>query len=228
MNQKIAVFIVGAIVLLLVFTALAFHCRQPEKFTDIYNVESSKVKTLLIRDGNTGEAASTSESEKITAFLKLMDKSSFRKQKNPQTMGWSYYVDLYENEEKYVRITFGEGVRVEEIITSGGYYRVNTTSYYSISEDLTGMIENFYGLLAEEVTRTDSGNFAGQIDEDTIQIRISGVPDGYPPRLFQLSENLLKNFNEFNLEQEDEILFQYRDNPGEKPVIIHIEKLINN
>ncbi|MGI6119894.1 MAG: hypothetical protein ACOYIB_04865 [Desulfosporosinus sp.] len=61
----------------------------------------------------------------------------------------------------------------------------------------------------ETKVKTDSGRYNGQIDSNSIEIKISGVPDKMEPRVFRLSEPLKEKFNEYKLNSGDTIKFNY-------------------
>jgi len=84
------------------------------------------------------------------------------------------------------------------------------------------------GISGEETVteaHVDSGRYVGQVDSNSIEIRISGVPDEIAPRVFQLSDELKERFDEYELETGDEILFTYVPSEGRQPVIVEIRKM---
>jgi len=80
----------------------------------------------------------------------------------------------------------------------------------------------------ESETRKDTGRFMGQIDGNSIEVKVSGVPEDMSLRAFQLGDNIKEDFDKYGLEPGDEISFTYevpRGKRGERPVIIGINKL---
>jgi hypothetical protein len=77
----------------------------------------------------------------------------------------------------------------------------------------------------EENIKTDSGRYVGQIDSNFIEIKISGVPDEKAAKSFKLSDEIKANFEEYELETEDNIKFNYIENENGNNVIVSIEKL---
>ncbi|MGI5838668.1 MAG: protease complex subunit PrcB family protein [bacterium] len=77
----------------------------------------------------------------------------------------------------------------------------------------------------ETPERTDTGRYAGQIDSNSIEIMISGVPAENAARAFRLSEALKAGFAGLNLAEGDEIRFTYQDRNIGQPVITQIEKI---
>lgn len=73
--------------------------------------------------------------------------------------------------------------------------------------------------------KTDSGHYQGQIDSNSIEIKIGGVPDNMAYRAFQLSEPLKENFESYGFKANEEVLFKYTENEGERPVIIEISRI---
>jgi hypothetical protein len=75
-------------------------------------------------------------------------------------------------------------------------------------------------------TKTDSGTYVGLIDNNSIEIKISGVPDESSARAFRLGEEIRENFEErFGLTTGDEVRFNYIPKENEQPVLIEIEKI---
>ncbi|NPV44133.1 MAG: protease complex subunit PrcB family protein [Firmicutes bacterium] len=80
----------------------------------------------------------------------------------------------------------------------------------------------------ESEIRKDTGRFMGQIDGNSIEVKVSGVPEDMSLRAFQLGDNIKEDFDKYGLEPGDEIIFTYevpRGREGERPVIIEINKL---
>jgi hypothetical protein len=57
------------------------------KMSDVYNKDSSNIKSLLIRNGNTGETKVTEDSLKIREFFDIMQDITFIKAKNQNAAG---------------------------------------------------------------------------------------------------------------------------------------------
>lgn len=72
---------------------------------------------------------------------------------------------------------------------------------------------------------TDTGRFMGRVDNNFIQVKISGVPDEIDPSELMLSENIKEEFNRLQLEDEEEIKFEYYINEHDQKVIINIWKI---
>lgn len=73
--------------------------------------------------------------------------------------------------------------------------------------------------------KTDSGRFAGQIDNNFIEVRISGVPDEIDPRVFMLSDEVKGIFESLGLNEGDNIKFDYIIGDNDQQIIIKIEKI---
>ncbi len=76
----------------------------------------------------------------------------------------------------------------------------------------------------EEDIKTDAGRYVGQIDSNFIEIKIVGVPDEKAAKSFKLSDEIKANFEEYELETEDNIKFNYFENEDGNNVIVKIEK----
>jgi hypothetical protein len=79
--------------------------------------------------------------------------------------------------------------------------------------------------VANSDTKTESGRFWGKVTGDSIEIKISGVPDIMPPRVFGLSEQIRSDFPRYNLQQGDVIKFDYITDASSKPVIVKMERI---
>ncbi|KUG03510.1 hypothetical protein ASZ90_019072 [hydrocarbon metagenome] len=75
---------------------------------------------------------------------------------------------------------------------------------------------------------TDTGTFTGRIDDQSIEIHISGVPEDIGYRAFELSEELRQDFDSFGFETGEQVIFKYQaGSEGRRGVIKEI-KLIEN
>lgn len=77
----------------------------------------------------------------------------------------------------------------------------------------------------ESQPKQDSGAYQGQIDSNSIEIKISGVPDNLAYKAFRLSETLKENFASYGLKKDDQVRFTYTEIPGEQPLITEIIKI---
>lgn len=74
-----------------------------------------------------------------------------------------------------------------------------------------------------EEIRTDSGNYVGQIDANSIEVRIVGVPDEHAYRAFRLTEDVKNDLRALSLEEGDWILFDYFVDEHERNVMVRVE-----
>ena len=74
-------------------------------------------------------------------------------------------------------------------------------------------------------TKQDSGRYIGQVDSNSIEIRISGVPDSIDPKVFRLSDDVKTQFNSYNLKTNDQIKFTYQENAHGQAVIVQISRI---
>lgn len=72
--------------------------------------------------------------------------------------------------------------------------------------------------------KKDTGRYVGQIDNNSIEIKISGVPEKLAAKAFQLGDEIRDNFSAYQLKTDDEIGFTYVENEN-RPIIIEIHKL---
>ncbi len=76
----------------------------------------------------------------------------------------------------------------------------------------------------ESDVRIDSGRFNGRIDTGSIEVRITGVPDAIPPRVFRLSDEVADRFDSYGLDEGDVIRFEFVTNEYDQDVILEITK----
>ncbi|MGC9469223.1 MAG: hypothetical protein ACP5HS_11575 [Anaerolineae bacterium] len=79
---------------------------RPRSLASLCDLESSQITQVLIRDGTTGEARTTSDPEQIATILHLLTSVSYTRQVNQAPRaGYQFYVDLYETTEPVCRVT---------------------------------------------------------------------------------------------------------------------------
>jgi len=78
---------------------------------------------------------------------------------------------------------------------------------------------------AGSAVRTDSGRFVGQIDANSVEIRVSGVPNAIAPSAFQLSEKLKVELPKYGLKKDEEVMYQYVLRENQRPVLLEIKRL---
>ena len=73
---------------------------------------------------------------------------------------------------------------------------------------------------------TDSGRFIGWIDNNSVEIHISGAPDEIAPRAFRLSGDAREQLQQLDPKEGEVVLFIYRTE-GETDTIVKITRLEN-
>jgi len=73
--------------------------------------------------------------------------------------------------------------------------------------------------------KTDSGRYVGQIDNNFIEIKISGVPDDIAAKVFMLSADMREDFEALGLETEDDVRFEYYVDADGHNVLVSIKKI---
>ncbi|MDD4048940.1 MAG: protease complex subunit PrcB family protein [Clostridia bacterium] len=134
------------------------------------------------------------------------------------------------NEEKYFLLGVGEkptgGYYIEELSVIDKINEIEVTAnlhsptenedvsdaityphlLFKIKHDIRPIAFNgVTGNTFSSEIETDSGEFLGQIDNNSIEIKISGGSEEIPPKAFQLSEELKENIMEYDLDIGDEI-----------------------
>ena len=88
--------------------------------------------------------------------------------------------------------------------------------------------EDFEVVIQEAVDQelTDTGSYVGLIDANSVEIKISGVPDEQAAKAFQLDAAIAENFEEnFNLQSGDEVKVTYFVDQFDRAILTQIEKL---
>lgn len=75
------------------------------------------------------------------------------------------------------------------------------------------------------IYKTDSGRYVGQIDNNSIEVKISGVPDTQSPRVFRLDEAAKSQLASLNLKTNDNVKFNYYLNAYGQSIITQITKM---
>lgn len=79
---------------------------------------------------------------------------------------------------------------------------------------------------AKKEALTGTGIYTGQIDPQSIEIKISGAPEETAAKAFQLDESLMDNFEEKQgLQSGDKVKFSYFVDEHQRSIITQIEKL---
>lgn len=76
--------------------------------------------------------------------------------------------------------------------------------------------------------KTDSGSYVGQADNNSVEIRISGVQDNELAfRVFKISEEVRLTFESLSLNKDDQVKFSYYEEDIGQPVLVKIERISN-
>jgi len=73
--------------------------------------------------------------------------------------------------------------------------------------------------------KRDSGRYVGQIDNNFIEIKISGVPESMAARSFMLGDKVKSDFGKYGLKKDDQIQFSYTNNSNGQRIIVEIKKI---
>ncbi|OQB24224.1 MAG: Membrane-bound protein LytA precursor [Firmicutes bacterium ADurb.Bin182] len=74
-------------------------------------------------------------------------------------------------------------------------------------------------------TRTTEGEYVGLIDNNFIEIKISGLPEEEAYASFMLSEEVRGEFEELKLNSGELVRFEYERPDEGPPVIVRIERI---
>lgn len=73
---------------------------------------------------------------------------------------------------------------------------------------------------------TDSGSYVGEVDNNHIEIKISGVPEEISARVFRIDADI-RNTIQNEISEDDQVKFKYYLNEDNVGVIVSIEKIEN-
>jgi hypothetical protein len=73
--------------------------------------------------------------------------------------------------------------------------------------------------------KRDSGRYTGRIDNNFIEIRISGVPEEISARSFMLSEEMKADFDKYGLQENDVVGFSYKTNEHGQNILTELKKI---
>lgn len=95
---------------LLIIVALLVGCRARERdFSQFYSGDNDNVTRLIMLDGNSGEMREINNQEEIQAFFDMLETTAFMMAKDhTPRLGFLYWVDIYEDGEAVLRLTFTE------------------------------------------------------------------------------------------------------------------------
>lgn len=74
--------------------------------------------------------------------------------------------------------------------------------------------------------KMDSGRYYG-ITNNILKVKISGIPEEQPAKEFIIYDEIIKKIEEFNIEIEDNIKFEYYINNENQSIIVELTKIVN-
>lgn len=86
----------------------------------------------------------------------------------------------------------------------------------SVTEDEEGVTEDI---------KIDTGKFNGLADVNFFEVKISGVPDSIPPKMFMLTDDVREKFENLNPQQDDEVKVHYYETSDGQLIVTDIEKI---
>lgn len=81
------------------------------------------------------------------------------------------------------------------------------------------------GVSEDEDLKIDTGRYVGQIDGNSIEIKVSGVPEENAARAYRLSDEVKNKFEGYGFKTDDVIKVKYKLNEYNQPVIMEMEKI---
>jgi hypothetical protein len=122
------------LIFFLALMSLLVGCSARERsFDQFYKSDPATVTYLIMQDGNTGEMHRITDEKAINAFFDMLYTTSFIMQKNQIPRNdYSYWVDIYDNGGKVMRLTFTpETARVNNV-------------YYFLDHNVRKELEQLY------------------------------------------------------------------------------------
>lgn len=132
--------IYGIICLIALISLYIVYQFQPRSFLDVTGINSRNINRIYIFSGSTGQGFSTKDKKYINQCIQLLEQRSysFRKDQWNITMGYSNYVDLYQDDKKLSRMLFqGSKVSIDSLM-------------YTMDKDVSGKIYELSKELSEE------------------------------------------------------------------------------
>lgn len=127
----------------------------------------------------------------------------------------SYYQEIaYRATDHMIQIHFLHAANDEQRHASWFEY---------ILMNLLRFTENYYDVT--EGIKIDSGRFIGLADANFFEVKISGVPDSIPPKIFMLTDYVREKFQKLDLRQDDEIKLYYYETTDGQLAVTDIEKI---
>ena len=111
------------------------------------------------------------------------------------------------------------GIATVVVASEEQQYAIHLVQPVKTGEDGIWMVEGIsdYGI--------DSGRYVGRVDNNFIEVKITGVPDEIGGRVFQIGDAIMEDFEDLNLNEGDLIRFRFVSEREQQPVIIEIEKM---
>lgn len=171
--------------------------------------EQTNVKTESGRYNN--QIDSNSIEIKISGVPEEMDPEAFRLSETIKTQ-----FDTY-------KLKTGDTLKFDYIVNEHGQKVITKLEVLNRSSQNPQPSAN--PVTNNSQTKIDTGRYVGQIDSNSIEIRLSGVPDEISAKAFRLNDSLKANFQSYALQEDDQIKFSFIPQNEGQPVIISIEKL---
>jgi hypothetical protein len=108
MRRSTRIAIASCVALAVIVTVIWLQGRggEPGSLASLCDLQTTRVTRLLVRDGTTGEARTSSDPEKIGEVLDLLASTTFtRRSGQAPRAGYQHYADLYTEDEHACRVT---------------------------------------------------------------------------------------------------------------------------
>ena len=143
MRFHLSLMILACLFVLLAWNASRSHSAQAQTFPEVIDVNLEDISKVLIREGSTGNEVLIDEKETIATLLDVLSTLEVEKLASGNTLGWSYYIDLYPDAESYWRLTLA-GEKLTLTHTTVDPYQEHTRQHYAVAADFFSVIGNIY------------------------------------------------------------------------------------
>lgn len=123
----------------------------PVEFSELCPIDAGDVERVVMRDGSTGEAASSAHTDDIETLFEILNAVQFRPEPKPeQRAGWILVFDLYDTDDSYFRVQFqGAAVKTMKMTTQDG--QVGAARSFEMDDDeVTALLLDLYESLPED------------------------------------------------------------------------------
>lgn len=164
------------LVLLAALVALigGYNPNQARRFSDFYAGDASTITRIVMLNGVNGEIHTIADKNKIATFFSLVNALTFTRQQNQTPRGgYLYRVDLYQDKQKVLQLTFNS----RAVAVNGVYYDLDSDVRERLDELYRDAPEqiSYYRLRFELSTTARGARITAQDTGYFLTARLMGV-----------------------------------------------------